>query len=280
MKDCCAATLLFVGIACVSWNQHPAMSMEAGDGPSTELTVRYHDGGLYRGLFLGGKRNGRGVMDYPDGTRYRGEWKNDQRHGAGEILLPDGSRYTGIYTCDSPEGAGVYINSWGEKMRVVYASGRLVSRTSISFAPVRKLCRYGTVHILDGKYTGWYQGNRMHGYRQHGRGKIRWQDGSFYSGQWKNGKMHGRGVMSWEDGSSYAGQWKHGKREGRGSYRWVSGSRYTGEWMDNQKHGSGTMYCSDGRVLAGRFENDTFVEEKLVSGTISHASRQVNTRLE
>jgi hypothetical protein len=86
--------------------------------------------------------------------------------------------------------------------------------------------------------------------------------------------------MSWEDGSSYSGQWKNGKREGRGSYRWASGSRYTGEWMDNQKHGSGTMFCSDGRVLVGRFENDTFVEEKLVSGMIRQASRQVNARLE
>jgi hypothetical protein len=127
MRDFYAATLLFVGIACVSWNQHPAMGLTAGDGPSAELAVHYHDGGMYRGLLVEEKRNGRGVMDYPDGTRYRGEWKNDQRHGAGELLLPDGSRYTGFLPAILRKVRGVH-KLVGEKMRVVYASGRLVSK--------------------------------------------------------------------------------------------------------------------------------------------------------
>ncbi len=220
--------------------------------------VDYPDGAHYSGEMAGGKREGRGAMLYPDGSYYRGQWKDDRRHGNGVYILSDGSRYKGPFTDDRPDGTGVFTASDGRKKSVTFRGGVIENSQPVSFSVVKGELRYGTFYF-DGKYTGWHKGSRMYGYKQHGRGIMVWPDGCVYTGQWKEGKMHGRGMMKWEDGSTYTGQWSNGKRVGRGVYQWASGNRYVGQWMDNFRHGVGIAYLSDGKVLAGRFENDRFV---------------------
>jgi hypothetical protein len=47
------------------------------------------------------------------------------------------------------------------------------------------------------------RGERMttiSGDTENGFGKLRWESGNEYEGQWKGGKRHGRGVLTREDG--------------------------------------------------------------------------------
>lgn len=37
-----------------------------------------------------------------------------------------------------------------------------------------------------------------------------------YKGMWLNDKRHGRGKLIWDDGAYFDGEWKHGKIEGFG----------------------------------------------------------------
>ena len=38
------------------------------------------------------------------------------------------------------------------------------------------------------------------------------QNGSSYTGAWKNGKMHGEGTFTKADGTKKNGRWENGKR--------------------------------------------------------------------
>ena len=48
--------------------------------------------------------------------------------------------------------------------------------------------------------------------KKHGKGKLKWADGSFYSGEFYEGRIEGRGFYKWPDGRSYEGEWLNDQR--------------------------------------------------------------------
>lgn len=56
----------------------------------------YANGDFYRGEWVNGKKEGRGLQIHQDeGVQYDGEWQNDKPHGKGKLLYPNGSKYEG-----------------------------------------------------------------------------------------------------------------------------------------------------------------------------------------
>ena len=53
------------------------------DADSGATTLRYRDGGVYRGDVRGDDRHGRGRMLYADGSWFDGGWCEDKKHGEG-----------------------------------------------------------------------------------------------------------------------------------------------------------------------------------------------------
>lgn len=51
----------------------------------------WDDGHSYYGQYLGGGRNGLGVMFYPDGSKYVGVWNDSYREGLGFVMDKDGN---------------------------------------------------------------------------------------------------------------------------------------------------------------------------------------------
>lgn len=56
----------------------------------TGLPERYThaDGGVYRGAWAGGRKQGLGTYVYPGGGRYAGEWYNNKKNGRGVYYFP------------------------------------------------------------------------------------------------------------------------------------------------------------------------------------------------
>lgn len=46
------------------------------------------DGGVYRGIWRGGQKEGLGTYTYPSGARYQGQWENNLKHGLGIYTFP------------------------------------------------------------------------------------------------------------------------------------------------------------------------------------------------
>lgn len=46
------------------------------------------DGGVYRGSWRGGRKEGLGVYIYPSGARYEGRWEANLKHGLGVYYFP------------------------------------------------------------------------------------------------------------------------------------------------------------------------------------------------
>lgn len=124
----------------------------------------------------------------------------------------------------------------------------------------------------------------------HGRGEMRYKNGSVYEGEWSNGKKHGKGKLVYSDGAIYEGQWVKDKRHGWGFYstatykydgQWEGDQKqgrgvivynneeqYDGEWDANYPEGTGTYIFQDGSVYKGEFKKGLRVGK----GTLTYAN--------
>ena len=79
-----------------------------------------------------------------------------------------------------------------------------------------------------------------------------------YVGEIKKGKPHGRGVLKYSNGSKYVGEFQEGKYQGQGILTCCDSSTYEGEWKDNHMHGRGRLIIGDdvqeGWWFMGSFE--------------------------
>ena len=197
---------------------------------------------------------------FDDGSIFIGAIRDGRKQGSGIFLWPDGSEYRGNFIDGDPDGDGLYLYPDGRRKRVTYARGAVTRTRMISNAEPVEGREYGSF-VAAGHYTGWYRGDRVRGYLPDGRGRMKYPNGSVYTGQWKDGRMHGNGAIRWCDGSAYAAQWVNGKRSGYGTYVWAGGDRYTGHWDDNRMSGFGTLYHGDGTIESGQWKDATIPAE-------------------
>ena len=86
------------------------------------------------------------------------------------------------------------------------------------------------------------------------------EDGSFYEGEYKNGKPNGHGSMTSEDNKTiYDGEWKNGKKDGIGKLIISDKYNYSGPFEKDYISGTGDVLCDNqGNIYDGDFEKGKF----------------------
>jgi hypothetical protein len=92
----------------------------------------------------------------------------------------------------------------------------------------------------------------------HGKGKIIYNNGGWYNGEFGFGKRNGKGKFQSADGSWYDGEWLNDNRHGTGKYQYASGDWYDGKWRNNKRHGYGQFYS----VMYKRTDYGDYVDDK------------------
>jgi hypothetical protein len=82
-------------------------------------------------------------------------------------------------------------------------------------------------------------------------GTFKFNDGSYYSGDWENGTMHGYGMMYYADGGIYYGNWSNNLRHGEGDMTYSNRTKYIGNWKYDKLNGYGSREVEDGTVFDG-----------------------------
>lgn len=76
-----------------------------------------------------------------------------------------------------------------------------------------------------------------------------------YSGSLYEGKKHGIGKMIYQNGNIYEGEWANDRRNGKGKQIYIDGSTYEGEWSNDSIQGKGTWIENNGKKYVGDFAN-------------------------
>jgi hypothetical protein len=97
-----------------------------------------------------------------------------------------------------------------------------------------------------------------------GHGTLTFPDGSTYKGSFTNDQPNGDGVKLFPDGSKYEGCFFQGMFNGLGKFVQASdGSTYDGYWRFNQMKGQGTKITNKGLIeISGNFDGNGLVTGK------------------
>jgi hypothetical protein len=103
--------------------------------------------------------------------------------------------------------------------------------------------RFADHRMIDGVYTGPVK----EGVR-HGQGRIDWDNGDHYVGNFENGLRSGHGVMTEPKRKRrYEGNWKMSQRHGHGTQSFGNGDHYIGDFANDKFHGRGELLTSNGK---------------------------------
>ncbi|KAK4784774.1 hypothetical protein SAY86_019142 [Trapa natans] len=98
-----------------------------------------------------------------------------------------------------------------------------------------------------------YIGN-FKGILPHGKGKYTWLGGTYFEGDWEDGKMHGKGQLVWPSGARYDGDISGGYLHGFGTFTGVDGSVYIGAWRMGVLHGIGRKEYHNSDIYEGTWK--------------------------
>jgi len=116
----------------------------------------------------------------------------------------------------------------------------------------------GNMHgpgVLDYFGTTW-EGMFIEG-KKTNEGKLKYNDGTVYVGEFENSIPHGNGETLSPLGDSYVGEWSNGRRHGTGDLVFANGDSYVGEFVNGILEGKGVMK-SQSVSYEGSFKDGVF----------------------
>ena len=140
------------------------------------------------------------------------------------------------------ENSGGYVNSSnldikkGKTIDSPYSNRRFSNVTYTSYT------------MGSGVYIGYVNNRNI----PHGYGRVNYNDGSFYEGEFVDGSFNGYGKNTWVSGSYYEGYWVNGVQNGEGTYVFSSGEKRSGVFSDG-KFVRGILTWTDGEIEEGFF---------------------------
>jgi hypothetical protein len=101
-----------------------------------------------------------------------------------------------------------------------------------------------------------YEGEFKNG-QKWGEGKLDFNNGDFYIGQWQMDRFHGFGISFCAVEGIYEGMFVAGFKEGHGKMRYKNGGVYEGSWRRDLYKDKGILTCPVGGFerYEGQFDN-------------------------
>ncbi|MDC1369137.1 caspase family protein [Cyclobacteriaceae bacterium] len=84
-----------------------------------------------------------------------------------------------------------------------------------------------------------------------GFGKIVYDNGQEYVGEFKNGVSHGYGQTWFNGGAVYIGEYNNGERHGFGVFDWKNGNRFIGKFKNGKEDGYALKFEKNGGAVTG-----------------------------
>ena len=165
------------------------------------------------------------------------------KDGEGVWKYNDGRRYEGSFIAGRPGGKGTIYLLSGSEFSGIFKYGQYDGQ--------------GDVVYGNGIYAECQKGNCIDG-----RGILMFEDGSRYSGEFKNEIRTGYGGLELEDGSTYSGDFVNNLYHGQGTIRLQDGTEYQGVFDKGKMEGEINIRFASGHQFIGRFKHGEVVEDQ------------------
>lgn len=96
-----------------------------------------------------------------------------------------------------------------------------------------------------------------------GQGTFAFNNGTKYTGLFKNGKLHGKGIISDGKGNKTYGYWENGVKNGKSKSVDAQNNTFYSAYVNGKKHGVCKVMDKNGNILrTEKWENGILIEKK------------------
>jgi hypothetical protein len=187
--------------------------------------LTWKDGSFYEGEFHNGLRHGFGLYQLAPPIRstkekkgmqarsYEGEWRNGQRYGKGKEIWPNGDILVGSFKYGKAHGMCTLVTRSG-RYEGQFMDGMRSGQGSFEWHngaiyegewALNRMSGFGKYVSSDNRI---YEGEWVNGVREGTGAEITNEER--YDGEWKDGKRNGEGQIRWPNGRWRGGLWKNG----------------------------------------------------------------------
>lgn len=232
--------------------------------------IRYDDGTIEEGDFSHDyELEGDGFRVFPNGVRIKnldgGIWKDGSLQGEGLVTFAEDmelKEFRGQFKDTAPSGKGILTFKNGTVQEGTMKDGSFTGKVRVyvpgSFEYEGELA---PAEMLDDD-SSFLKGSL----EPQGYGKIVFNNGTIYDGQWAAGVPNGEGELFYPEKFHYIGAFKNGKFHGDGKLVSLD-TKYSfeGTFKNGKKHGKGKEVLSNNVVLEGTFEADDAISIKSIN---------------
>ena len=184
------------------------------------------------------KKCGKGKIIYSNGAIEKGTYYNNEFIGWNKFIDDQGVLYVGLFNKLGLNGKGLRYN---KEINHIY-KGDFYNGMRHGI---------GKDYRNNSKYDGEFKKDK-----KCGKGKIVFDSGDTYEGEFSDNKFNGYGHYIWsKNGHEYKGNYLNGKFHGDGFYRWGKNEYYNGEYVNGVKEGEGEISYADGKKFFVNFTN-------------------------
>ena len=252
--------------------------------------MKYNNGDIFDGNFKNDKKEGKGILINSQG-KYECNWENNEINGYGKIYYNNKYIFEGNFKNGKKEGKGIILNDKGEKLEINFKNdiivgngilylnnGRIINGIfNNNYIPIEGKIIFKNGEIYEGKLN-------KNGERE-GKGKMNYNNGYYYEGNWINDIRNGKGILykNEEDyniiinnneinnlfkckDDFYIGEYKNNMKEGKGimnnnkilNYKII----YKGEFKEDKMEGIGKLYFENGSIFEGNWKKNNINKSK------------------
>jgi len=249
----------------------------------------FHNGSIYKGLWVNGEQEGNGNFLNKEGDIFDGEF-NKGNFVNGKLTRKNGDIYIGRFNNYEPLGTIEVeykngdkfkgeIKNWKKNIFGVFKTndgneyiGEFVDDVKNGKGNLKT-----NISVYDGNfnndlYNGFgtitytdyiYKGNWING-KKNGIGEITYTNGTILNSNFIDDKIDGKVQCIYNDSSVYVGFWNKNYATGQGYLKYVNGDIYEGNFNYGQKNGIGKMIYQDKSIYEGTWYNDLKVNGTLL----------------
>ena len=185
-----------------------------------------------------GDRWGEGRTIYPNGSLEEGTYVKNDFMGWNKFIDNQGVIYVGLFNKNGLNGKGLRYN---KEINHIY-KGDFMNGLRHGI---------GKDYRQNNKYEGEFRKDK-----KCGKGKIWFESGDIYEGEFSDNKFNGYGHYIWaKNKHEYKGNYLNGKFNGEGFYKWGENEYYNGEYVNGIKEGEGELSFKDGKKFFVNFTN-------------------------
>ncbi len=218
--------------------------------------ITYESGNSFEGMMKNGTFSGYGRFKFASGDVYEGNFANGDYDGLGKYTFASGTVHIGYFSAGQYHGKGIEVSSSGQVWGGIWAYDKFTTGKKYGFS---NNARPSFTELVPSANTNYVDASCTSGDCLNGKGERKYNNGTIYEGEFKDGVESGVGKKFFSDGSSLETFFAEGSYFGAAVLKTADGGWQIGNLKDGTWDGYIVYIDAANNIFIGRYSGGKYL---------------------